>query len=174
MRRAWGILLCLLTIPVGLASTALANGDPNVGVNLSHTSWMGTGGDVITNELMPYEPGWMVWVNGEGPGPVTGPRVEFTSDGPFVDLWPPPTGFVGPSTYVWDYPGRSLVPGERPLHLGADEAGYVAAPGFTATRAVDTPLLINPVTTQTVDLTVTFEAPLAPHLNQVRVRNETT
>ncbi|KPJ74805.1 MAG: hypothetical protein AMK72_03695 [Planctomycetes bacterium SM23_25] len=159
-----------MTIPVGLAATALANGDPNVGVNLTHTSWTFMGGDVMTNELMPYEPGWLVWVNAAGADPVTGPHVEFTSDGSFVDLWPPPTGFMAPSTYVWDYPGRALVPGGMPLHVGADEAGLVTAPGFTATRAVDVPRLVAPVTTQTVDLTVTFEDPLAPHLNNVSVQ----
>jgi len=170
MRRIWSISTCLLAVYLGLASTTPANGLPPVHVNLSHTSWTGVGGDTLTNELLPYEPGWAVHVDVIGVDPVTGPRVEFTSDGSFVEFWPPPTGLVAPSTTVWDYPGRSLVPGERPLHLNAEEAGYVATPGFTATRAVDTPLLVAPVTTQTVDLTVRFDALLAGHLNSVGVQ----
>jgi len=168
-RAHWRLAVLVVVVCLGLAVAASANGQPAVQANLTHTKWTGTGGDGMTNQPMPYEPGWLVYLEPQGPGPVTGPHVEFTSDGPFVDFWPPPMGFVAPSTYVWDYPGMVLVPGGMPLHVGADEAGLVATPGFTATRAVDTPLLVAPVTTQTVDLTVTFEDPLAPHLNHVGV-----
>jgi len=152
-----------------LAVTSGAWAQPTVQAELSHVNWTSAAGETIGNDIRPFDPGWMLRMEVTTPDVVTGPRVEFTSDGAFVEFDPTPTSVIPPSTYVWDYPGRSLAQSDEPLHVGPDEASFLGTPGLTATRSVDLPLLVNDVTVQTLDLTLRFEEAIDPAVNMLYV-----
>jgi hypothetical protein len=162
------ISAAILWFMFGLARPGLAD-LPVVSAELAHGNWIHFYGDRIDNNNLPCMHQWMLNMNVASPDTVTGPRVEFHSDSSFVGFDPYPTLFTPPSTYIWDYPDRSLPTKWGSLDLHPVDGGIIARPGFTALRSVDYPLLLNDVTTQITDFTLKFDEPLPADINNVNV-----
>lgn len=162
------ISIAILWLVFGSSTSALAD-LPVVSTALAHGNWTHLCGDRIDNNELPYEHQWMLQMSVASPDTVTGPRFEFHSARSFAEFSPYPTLFTPPSTYIWDYPDRSLATNQGPLNLNPVDGGIVARPGFTAVRNVNNPLLLNDITIQIMDFTLKFEEPLAPGINNVGV-----
>jgi hypothetical protein len=146
---------------------------PVVRTELTHGNWGSVYGDRIDNNELPYTRQWALSMDVASPDTVTGPRSEFHSTRSFTDFDPYPTLFTPPSTYIWDYPDRSLTgPGQSTGFQWIDltEGGVIASPGLTGIRNVNNPLLLDDVTTQTMDFTLKFVHPFEPGINKVDVK----
>jgi hypothetical protein len=163
--KVYNITIAILWSVFGIVTPAFAD-LPVVSAGVDHGNWYwGVCGDSIDNNELPYAREWWLNINVTSPNVVTGPRFEFHSADTFTKLEPYPTLFTPPSTYIWDYPDRSLT-GNNCLELINDGVG---SPGFTAERSVDNPILLNDVTTQTMNFTLKFEEPFLPGINYVSV-----
>ena len=162
------ISITILWFVFGLVKSAFAD-LPMVSAELAHGNWIHLYGDSVDNNSLPCKHRCMLYMNVASPDTVTGPRVEFHSAHSFAGFDPYPMLFTPPSTYIWNYPDRSLTANQEPIDLHPIDGGVVRTPGFTAIRSVDNPLLLNDVTIQTMDFTLKFEEPLLPGINSVTV-----
>ena len=146
------LLLLIAACPV-LAQLPVAN------VDLSEIDSMEVYGDSVdTSALYEHAYEWHLGMTVNSPDVVTAPHIEFTSDD-YIGYIDPPTSFSAPSTYIWDYPNKSLA-FDRALFIDAGKYVAAAQAGFTVTRNVDVPVLIDNVTVQTVDVTMRIEEPI--------------
>lgn len=160
-------MLAIFILVFGLVISAFAE-FPEVTVELSRGNWVHVDGNNIDNNSLPYSCQWMLLMDVTSANTVTSPYIDFNSPRSFVAFDRYPTSIVPPSTYVWDYPDRSLTYGQGPFSIDVEEGGVVATPGFTAVRSVDNPILLNDVSTQTLSFTIRFEE-LSPDINHVAV-----
>jgi len=87
-----------------------------------------------------------------------------------VDYDPYPTSFVSPYTYIWDNPAGVLSPGSDWFLVSTVEGGRLVSSGFTATRNIDQPILVQDVNNiQTVSFTLRLEEELSPEINAFQV-----
>jgi len=163
------ITIALLWSAFGFSKLAFAE-LPVVNAELAHGNWIDFYGDSIDDNKLPGKRQWMLQMNVQSSDIVTGPRFEFHSTRSFAELNPYPTLFTPPSTYIWDYPDRSLTLNQWYLNPAPVDGGVIASPGFTAVRSVNNSLLLNDITTQIMDFTLKFEKPLSPGINNVYVR----
>jgi hypothetical protein len=167
MARHSTVLLILV-----LAFTTLTYADTSsLSIFVEHHDSLYTGGDWITYEVYPYSNEWAFGMSSPSSGTVTGPRIEFTSDRFFKDWAPYHTGFVPQSTYVWDYPAKSITEGEEDMRIEVKEGGELITPKFMAARMVDDPMLVSDVCEQTMMLTLRFiESPQYEPINGILVK----
>ncbi|MGD0785888.1 MAG: hypothetical protein ABR969_08745 [Sedimentisphaerales bacterium] len=167
------IIFIVFSFTIFLSAQQAFGALPIVSVELTHGNWIYVNGDSINNNNVPCERKWALSMNVESPDTVTGSRVEFHSTRPFTDFGSCPTLFTPPSTYIWDYPDRSLTgPGQSTgfQWIELTEGGFIASPGFTGIRNVNNPLLLDDVTTQIIDFTLKFVHSFEPGINNVSVK----
>ena len=97
---------------------------PDVTVLFFEMDFFYVDGDSIdANDLYGHDFNWHMGMTVSGSDVVSGPHIEFTSDD-YIAYADPPTSFSAPSTYIWDYPNKSLDP-SRALFIDATK--YTAA-----------------------------------------------
>jgi hypothetical protein len=139
----------------------------DISIMLSHGDWLHLGGDTIVNEIYPANHKVEMLMQPPTTGTVTGPKIQLTSDRSFTRFDIYPTSTIEPSTYVWDYPEKSLTNGQPPIDIDCDELSTTPTPGFTASRTVDNPILLADVNDITVNFTIRFEEPLPPSIDHM-------
>jgi len=151
----------LVILGIIFSYIGLTYADPSsLSVWVEHQDSLYMGGDYITYETYPYSNMWTFGMSSPSSGIVTAPRIEFASNRFFKDWDPYPTNFIPESTYVWDYPAKSMTEGEEDMRIEITEGGKLIMPKYTAMRLVDKPILASDVCEQTVSLTLRFQESL--------------
>ena len=149
--------LLILSSILWLTTSAEVNDGNEATAQLCTGSSWGTEEDIIENVEVPCECGWLFQICNhiDGTGePVNDPKITIETEMEFARLWPEPT-YEDPPIYTWDFTGISVPEGIH-IHASAIETFEPTwlKPGFTATRSVSPEILVEPVTIQTVVVTL--------------------
>lgn len=136
---------------------------------VSRGYWLGTDEDIVTNVPQPRSHQWLFQIHNvedETGQPVINPCITVRSDREFIDFSPWPSS-ISDGQYQWEF--ALELPEGFLLPANAREPNFIdySSPGFSAERSVSPETLVEPLTIQTLSLTLTLEDPLPAAVNHI-------
>jgi len=173
-RVASFILIVFLSITLCTlfkADTALADPLNKVEFAIEHGYWFDTQDDSVQNVPMQCWHEWVFQVGNledESRQPVLNPSITVSTNREFVSFFPSKPE-ISNGSYSWNF--HLELPENMWLPVTTREAGFLdyRRPGLSAVRHVSPEMLSEPLTTQTLTLTLTWEEPLPEDLNSIEV-----
>jgi hypothetical protein len=174
VRVASFVLIVFLSITLWTffkADRALADPLNKVEFAIEHGYWFDTQNDSVQNVPMLCWHEWVFQVGNledESRQPVLNPNITVTTNREFVSFFPGEPE-ISNGNYSWNF--HLELPENTWLPVTTREAGFLdyRRPGLSAVRHVSPETLSEPITTQTLTLTLTLEEPLSEDLNGIEV-----